>query len=99
PIVYVTRCITALLTARCVPGRDVHSLALLLNAVRIGSGPGEQREIDSLVTMLDPMCGPDARPKTGIPAIPITDTSTVPVVKPANPLQSIDTPEAERTPT
>jgi hypothetical protein len=98
PIVYVTRCITALLTARCVPGRDVHALALLLNAVRIASAPVEQQEIDSLVTMLDPICGPDANPGPdgGTTA---TDTATLPVVKPAKPLQTIDTPEAERTPT
>lgn len=99
PIVYVTRCITALLTAKCVPGREVHSLALLLNAVRIASAPAEQREIDTLVDMLDPICGPDAAPDTGANPLLPTDTTTVPNVKPANPLQSIDTPETERSPT
>ena len=99
PIVYVTRCITALLTAKCVPGRDVHSLALLLNAVRIDSAPAERREIDILVDMLDPMCGPDAAPDTEANPLLPTDTATIPAVKPANPLQSIDTPETERSPT
>ena len=99
PIVYVTRCITALLTAKCVPGRDVHSLALLLNAVRIDSAPAERREIDTLVDMLDPMCGPDAAPNTEANPLLPTDTTTIPAVKPANPLQSIDTPETERSPT
>lgn len=98
PIVYVTRCITALLTAKCVPGRDIHSLALLLNAVRIDSAPNERREIDALVDLLDPMCGPDAPPDSQTdPALPV-DPATAPV-KPANPLQSIDTPEIERSPT
>lgn len=92
PIVYVTRCITALLTAKCIPGRDVHSLALLLNAVRIGSAPAEQREIDTLVEILDPMCGP------GAPEIN-TPQEDKPIKKPALPLQSIDTPEDKRTPT
>ena len=99
PIVYVTRCITALLTAKCIPGRDVHSLALLLNAIRIDSAPAERREIDTLVDMLDPMCGPDAAPNTETGTVLPTDTATIPAVKPANPLQSIDTPETERSPT
>lgn len=98
PIVYVTRCITALLTAKCVPGREVHSLALLLNAVRIGSAPAEQREIDDLVTMLDPMCGPDSGPDTEEPQHPpkLPDGTGT---RPAVPLQSIDTPLEKRTPT
>jgi hypothetical protein len=99
PIVYVTRCITALLTAKCIPGRDIHSLALLLNAVRIDSAPAERREIDTLVDLLDPMCGPDAAPDTEPNTLLPTDTATLPAVKPANPLQSIDTPETERSPT
>jgi hypothetical protein len=99
PIVYVTRCITALLTAKCIPGRDVHSLALLLNAVRIDSAPAERREIDALVNLLDPMCGPDAVPNTETNTVLPTDTATIPAIKPANPLQSIDTPETERSPT
>lgn len=98
PIVYVTRCITALLTAKCIPGRDVHSLALLLNAVRIASAPAEQREIDELVTLLDPMCGPDSAPDT-VNKPTIESTGTQPIVKPVNPLQTIDTPEDQRTPT
>ncbi|MBK8138243.1 MAG: toll/interleukin-1 receptor domain-containing protein [Chloroflexi bacterium] len=97
PIVYVTRCITALLTAKCIPGRDIHSLALLLNAVRIGSAPSEQREIDTLVTLLDPMCGPDSAPDPVEPNV--VESPAQPVVKPTNPLQTIDTPEDQRTPT
>jgi hypothetical protein len=99
PIVYVTRCITALLTARCIPGRDVHSLALLLNAVRIDSAPAERREIDALVDLLDPICGPDAPTDSAANPLLPTDTTTLPAGKPANPLQSIDTPETERSPT
>lgn len=92
PIVTVTRTITALLNAACLPGRKMHALATLLSAVKLGSPEPMHREIDSLVSLLKPLCSGDPKAK-------ISSKLVVPMQRPSNPLQTIETPEDERTPT
>ncbi|NOG50870.1 MAG: toll/interleukin-1 receptor domain-containing protein [Chloroflexi bacterium] len=88
----VTRTITALLNAACLPGRKMHALAALLSAVKLGSPEPMHREIDSLVSLLKPLCSGDPKAK-------ISSKLVVPMQRPSNPLQTIETPEDERTPT
>ncbi|MCU0476891.1 MAG: hypothetical protein MUC99_12435, partial [Anaerolineae bacterium] len=52
PIIILTRTITALLEAGCLPNKRAHSLAQLLKSVRIMAQPHEQAEIDKLVPLL-----------------------------------------------
>lgn len=92
PIVTVTRTITALLNAACLPGRKTHALAVLLSAVKLGSPEPLHPEIDSLVTLLEPLCSGETRSTT-------TAKPVAPVQRPSKPLQTIETPEDERTPT
>jgi hypothetical protein len=91
PIIILTRTITALLEAGCLPNKRAHSLAQLLKSVRIMAQPHEQAEIDKLVPLLDTACIESVKPAT--PATPVA------VVPPTNPLQGYETPVAERTPT
>ncbi len=93
PIIILTQTITALLEAGCLPNKKAHALAQLLSSVRIIAPAEAQTEIDRLVPLLNTTCADAAKP-TGTQTVPAMPTS-----KPLNPLQSYETPLAERTPT
>jgi len=99
PIIILTNTITALLETGCLPNKKAHSLAQLLTSVRIVAPPEAQTEIDRLVPLLNRAC---ADSKT------ITSTSVNKAIsslkvgksqRPDKPLQSFQTPLAQRTPT
>lgn len=94
PIIILTQTITALLEAGCLPNRKAHSLAQLLNSVRIIAPPEAQTEIDRLVPALNTTCAESPSTSTGTFS---TIGSTV--TRPAQPLQSYETPLEKRTPT
>ncbi|MCU0464651.1 MAG: toll/interleukin-1 receptor domain-containing protein [Anaerolineae bacterium] len=94
PIIILTQTITALLEAGCLPNRKAHSLAQLLNSVRIIAPPEAQTEIDRLVPALNTTCAEASPTSTG--TFNTVDGTTT---RPAQPLQSYETPLEERTPT
>lgn len=94
PIIILTQTITALLEAGCLPNRKAHSLAQLLNSVRIIAPPEAQTEIDRLVPALNTTCGESSPTSTGT-----FNTVGGTVTRPAQPLQSYETPLDKRTPT
>jgi len=92
PRVFTVNCVRFLIDYKCLaePKRE-HSVSVLLNALRMGCGDDKNKEIDSLVGVLDDVC---QEPK---PSSEPMITAPTPIVPPSIPLQSTATPPAERT--
>jgi hypothetical protein len=104
PIIILTNTITALLEAGCLPNKKAHALAQLLTSVRIIAPSETQTEIDRLVPLLNTACAQSeavtvSSGSIGTAASLIQTGLTSVMKRPVNPLQSFETPLAERTPT
>lgn len=89
-MVFTTKCIQKLLTFECLAEPREHALAILLNTIRPGCGTQQQRDIDVFIAQLNSLCMDPA---------PIANILEQPPLPPENLAQSLDTPNAERSPT
>ncbi len=91
---FTIRCIADLIKFGCLAleGERLHALAALLLTIHGRCGEDKQREIMALIPLINGLCQPTA-------SQPETVSETPSPAPPSNPIQSVKTPSAERTPT